>query len=248
MDEEKKPNCPICLTSEFENPVVTTCGHFGCGPCMVNWLSSNPTCPFCSLILKREDLFDLEISSDEYFQKQVNSSSFVPSSKLIALREKTEVVLQQNQKCVIFSHFLGFLELVANSLRKDGIEFVQFDGSLNNKQRSDVLKRFETDPKISFLLASIKCGGVGLNLIAANHVCLMEPWWNPAFEHQAIDRIYRIGQKKDVFVWRFICEDTIEEKIKNIQDEKLELARTTLCQSREQIKNQNIKNIEKLFS
>jgi SNF2 family DNA or RNA helicase len=248
MDEEKRPNCPICLTSEFENPVVTTCGHFGCGPCMVNWLSSNPTCPFCSLILKKEDLFDLEISSDEYFQKQVNSTAFVPSTKLLALREKTDLVLQNSEKCVIFSHFLGFLELVANSLRKDGIEFVQFDGSLNNKQRSDVLKQFDTDPKISFLLASIKCGGVGLNLIAANHVFLMEPWWNPAFEHQAIDRIYRIGQKKDVFVWRFICEETIEEKIKNIQDEKLELARTTLCQSREQIKNQNLKNIEKLFS
>ena len=149
---------------------------------------------------------------------------------------------------MIFSHFIGFIELLKFDMHRNNIGFLVYEGSLNNKRRDEVLKTFRQPEGPRVLIVSIKCGGVGLNLIAANHVFLMEPWWNPAFEHQAIDRVYRIGQEKEVFVTRFVCVDTIEERIKNIQEEKMELARNMLTQTAEQTKNQNMQNMKKLFT
>jgi DNA repair protein RAD5 len=153
-----------------------------------------------------------------------------------------------DDKVVIFSHFIGFIELLKFDFNREKIEFLVFQGNMNNKRRDEVLKQFseKTGPRV--LIVSIKCGGVGLNLVSANHVFLMEPWWNPAFEHQAIDRVYRIGQAKEVYITRFVCVETVEERIKLIQEDKMELARSTLIQTAEQTKNQNIQNIKKLFT
>jgi DNA repair protein RAD5 len=157
------------------------------------------------------------------------------------------ILEDSDDKVVIFSHFIGFMELLKYDFTRENITFLTFDGSLSNKRRDEVLKLFSSQEGPRILIVSIKCGGVGLNLVSANHVFLMEPWWNPAFEHQAIDRVYRIGQSKDVFITRFVCSDTVEERIKLIQEDKMELARTTLVQTAEQTKNQNLQNFKKLF-
>lgn len=165
------------------------------------------------------------------------------------LYTKLKLILEgSDDKVVIFSHFIGFIELLKFDFSREKIDFLVFEGSLSNKRRDEVLKNFNMKDGPRILIVSIKCGGVGLNLVSANHVFIMEPWWNPAFEHQAIDRAYRIGQTKDVFITRFVCAETVEERIKLIQEDKMELARTTLVQTAEQTKNQNIQNIKKLFA
>lgn len=171
------------------------------------------------------------------------------SSKLEALFSKLTPILENSEdKVVVFSHFIGFIELLKFDLHRNGIGFLVFEGSLNNKRRDEVLKSFSNKSGPRVLIVSIKCGGVGLNLVTANHVFIMEPWWNPAFEHQAIDRVYRIGQDKDVTVTRFVCVNTVEERIKNIQEEKMELAKNMLTQSVEQTRIQNMQNMKKLFT
>lgn len=185
------------------------------------------------------------------------------SSKLRQLVERVKSVLQDSDdKIIVFSHFIGFLNMIHLTLHREGIEVLQFKGSMNNKKRAEVIEEFNKPKGPRVMVISIKAGGVGLNLTAANWVFLMEPWWNPAFEQQALDRVYRIGQKKPVSVLKFICQDTIEERIKNIQSDKDVLAHNTLqltgaskpgaadngkASEGVQGVKQNMENIKKLF-
>lgn len=157
-----------------------------------------------------------------------------------------KVLATKDDKCVIFSHFLNFLEILKFVLAREQVCFLSYDGSMTQRARANAVAEFNSNPGIRLLLISIKCGGVGLNLTAANHVFLMEPWWNPAFEHQAIDRVYRIGQQKTVQVAKFISVNTVEERIKNIQDNKLDIASYTLSASVGD-KTTHLNNLQKMF-
>jgi len=131
----------------------------------------------------------------------------------------------------MFSSFVKHLDLFQEELRKKGIDYAMLTGSHNSKQRDDAVKRFQTKSSCSVFLISLKAGGVGLNLTAADYVFILDPWWNPAAELQALSRAHRIGQDKRVFVYRFISADSIEEKIQTLQEGKRELAETFVSSS-----------------
>ncbi|XP_044072783.1 transcription termination factor 2 [Siniperca chuatsi] len=145
-------------------------------------------------------------------------------SELNAIRQKSD-----DQKSVIVSQWTSMLHIVAVHLRRMGLRYGVIDGTVNPKRRMDLVEEFNTNPKgPQVMLVSLCAGGVGLNLIGGNHLFLMDMHWNPALEDQACDRIYRVGQTKDVTIHRFECEGTVEEKISTLQVKKKELAQNVL--------------------
>uniref|UniRef100_A0A668AUY0 Transcription termination factor 2 n=1 Tax=Myripristis murdjan TaxID=586833 RepID=A0A668AUY0_9TELE len=145
-------------------------------------------------------------------------------SELKAIRETSD-----NQKSVIVSQWTSMLHIVAVHLQRMGLRYAVIDGTVNPKRRMDLVEEFNTNPKgPQVMLVSLCAGGVGLNLIGGNHLFLMDMHWNPALEDQACDRIYRVGQHRDVTIHRFVCEGTVEEKISTLQQKKKELAQKVL--------------------
>lgn len=144
----------------------------------------------------------------------------IPSSKLDALLEQLDDVVAEGHRALIFSQFTSFLGSAARRLDEQGIPYEYLDGS--TRRRSEVIDRFRTGDAPVFLI-SLKAGGFGLNLTEADYVFLLDPWWNPAAEAQAIDRTHRIGQKQNVMVYRLVAADTIEEKVMALQAKKSEL-------------------------
>ncbi len=127
-----------------------------------------------------------------------------------------------NHKIVIFSQFLGMLDLIRQRLERDRVPYEYLDGK--TEDRAGRVQNFQGNENCRVFLMSLKAGGVGLNLTEADYVYVVDPWWNPAVEQQAIDRVHRIGQTKRVFAYRMICKDTVEEKILTLQDRKRALA------------------------
>ena len=116
------------------------------------------------------------------------------------------------------------LALIKARLDELGVDYEYFDGSTSAPDREKAIQRFQTDENCRVFLISLKAGGVGINLTAADYVYIVDPWWNPAVEQQAIDRTHRIGQDKTIFAYRMICKETVEEKIIQLQVRKRELA------------------------
>ncbi|MEM7199621.1 MAG: DEAD/DEAH box helicase [Planctomycetota bacterium] len=145
-----------------------------------------------------------------------------PSAKLDVLLPRLEELVAEGHKAVVFSQFTGLLDLVAARLSDLGIPYEALDG--RTKDRRAPVERFLRGAGGAVFLVSLKAGGVGLNLTAADYVFLLDPWWNPAAEAQAIDRCHRIGQQRPVFATRLICADTVEEKVLALQQDKREVA------------------------
>lgn len=145
-----------------------------------------------------------------------------PGAKLELLGQQITDVISEGHKVLVFSQFTSFLSLVKQQFDDDGIKYEYLDGKSSNRAKS--VKRFQEDESVSAFLISIKAGGHGLNLTAADYVYILDPWWNPAVEAQAIDRSHRMGQKNPVIAYRMICRDTVEEKIVTLQQGKRELA------------------------
>jgi superfamily II DNA or RNA helicase len=148
------------------------------------------------------------------------------SSKITLLLELLTEIIDEGHKALVFSQFTSLLALVKPELERARIPFEYLDG--RTRDRAPRIERFQTDPSCPVFLVSLKAGGVGLNLTAADYVFLLDPWWNPAVEAQAIDRTHRIGQTKEVFAYRLIAEDTVEEKVLALQDSKRALADAVL--------------------
>jgi superfamily II DNA or RNA helicase len=143
------------------------------------------------------------------------------STKIEILMERI-INLSGQHKILVFSQFVSMLDLIKERLSNENIGYTYLTGSTQKRER--VVDQFQNDPDARVFLISLKAGGTGLNLTAAEYVFLVDPWWNPAIENQAIDRIYRIGQQKNVVAVRLICKDTIEEKIMILQETKTKLA------------------------
>jgi SNF2 family DNA or RNA helicase len=144
------------------------------------------------------------------------------SSKTELLLDSLEVAAADGHKSLVFSQWTSMLDLLEPKLAERGHGFARLDGSTTD--RAAVVDRFQNDPEVPVFLVSLKAGGVGLNLTAADHVFLFDPWWNPAVEEQAFDRAHRIGQENPVFVYRLVAADTVEERILELQREKRALA------------------------
>ncbi len=144
------------------------------------------------------------------------------SAKLSLLMEYLREAVDEKHKVLVFSQFTTFLGIVRNHLEAEGIEYEYLDGRTRNREES--VDRFQEEQGCSVFLISLKAGGHGLNLTAADYVFVLDPWWNPAVEAQAIDRAHRIGQTRPVIAYRLIAQDTVEEKVLALQDQKRELA------------------------
>jgi DNA repair protein RAD16 len=153
---------------------------------------------------------------------KIRASEFQSSTKIEALLDELRKMRKDDKtnKAIVFSQFGVMLELVEFALKRDGISCVMFRGGMSMQARDDALKAFNTEPSLKVILISLKAGGEGLNLQVANHVFLLDPWWNPACELQAIQRAHRIGQLREVKAVRFITKNTIEEKILALQEKK----------------------------
>ncbi|XP_048049161.1 transcription termination factor 2 isoform X1 [Megalobrama amblycephala] len=151
------------------------------------------------------------------------------STKISAILTELREIRKKDQKSVIVSQWTSMLHIVAVHLKKMGLKFAVIDGTVNPKRRMDLVEEFNTNPKgPQVMLVSLCAGGVGINLIGGNHLFLIDMHWNPALEDQACDRIYRVGQSRDVTIHRFVCDGTVEDKISSLQEKKKELAQKVL--------------------
>ncbi|MEM7583984.1 MAG: DEAD/DEAH box helicase [Acidobacteriota bacterium] len=169
-----------------------------------------------------------------------------PSAKLEVLLEQLSEVLASGHKALVFSQFTSLLALVERQMKDQGITYEYLDGKTRNRKQR--VERFQTDPACQVFLISLKAGGLGLNLTAADYVFILDPWWNPAVEAQAVDRAHRIGQTRPVFAYRLIASDTVEEKILELQQSKRQLADAILNASGSMIRDLTADDLQLLLS
>ena len=168
------------------------------------------------------------------------------SSKLDVLMPMLEELSAEGHKALVFSQFTTLLGILRKHLDRRGLVYEYLDGRV--KKRKQRVDRFQNDPECPLFLISIKAGGHGLNLTAADYVFLLDPWWNPAVESQAIDRVHRIGRTKPVVAYRLIASDTVEEKVVELQRQKRELADAILGQGRVGLRDLSRDDLELLLS
>ncbi|GAB3253602.1 DEAD/DEAH box helicase [Arthrobacter pigmenti] len=172
---------------------------------------------FQSLTLLRLLSLDASLIDEEY--------AAIPSAKLDALFEQLEDVVAEGHRALVFSQFTSFLKKAAERLEAEGIEYCYLDGS--TRRRAEAINQFK-DGEAPVFLISLKAGGFGLNLTEADYCFMLDPWWNPATESQAVDRTHRIGQTKNVMVYRMVSRDTIEEKVMALKERKSQLFSSVL--------------------
>ncbi|EPZ34419.1 Helicase domain-containing protein [Rozella allomycis CSF55] len=235
--EEEDDTCFVCLGSAIDPKRIKSCGHIFCESCIQNEGSNK--CPICKIEFKSEAL--LPVKTKEYFPKDYlkRVSLLSPSSKTRAIVSDLKKVT--GEKTIIFSQWTSYLSLLEYQLLEAKIKFIRFDGSLSREDREIAIDKFNRDSSIKVFLISLRAGGVGLNLTSASRVYIMDPWWNPSVEDQAIDRVYRIGQKKPVNTFRYVIKDSIEEKLLEIQKNKAELAAQTLMDKKSTRDNLEVK-------
>ncbi len=168
------------------------------------------------------------------------------SAKLDVLLPSVLEAIEEGHKTLVFSQFTGMLAILRQGLDREGITYEYLDGKTRDRQAR--VERFQSDPQCKLFLISLKAGGVGLNLTAAQYVFLLDPWWNPAVEAQAIDRAHRIGQTRQVFAYRIIARGTVEEKVLELQNTKRDLADAIVGANEGLIRNLGREDLELLLS
>jgi len=177
--------------------------------------------------------------------KMIDSKYEGSSAKFDLLMMEIEKVMAEGHKVLVFSSFVKMLTIVKDEFEKKGLRYSYLDGKTKDREKAVSDFQESKDPQ-SFLI-SIKAGGLGLNLTGADYVFIIDPWWNPAVEMQAMDRAHRLGQKKKVFVYKMIAKDTIEEKILELQKTKKKLVEDLIIEEKGSLKTMNIKDLEKIF-
>ncbi|XVF46843.1 hypothetical protein PTKIN_Ptkin03bG0060200 [Pterospermum kingtungense] len=236
--------CPICLEA-FEDAVLTPCAHRLCRECLLaSWQNTNSgLCPVCRKTVNRQDL--ITAPTESRFQVDIEKN-WVESTKIVALLQELENLRSSGSKSILFSQWTAFLDLLQIPLSRNNIPFVRLDGTLNQQQREKVIKQFSEDGKIMVLLMSLKAGGVGINLTAATNAFVLDPWWNPAVEEQAVMRIHRIGQTKRVAIKRFIVKGTVEERMEAVQARKQRMISGALTD--QEVRTARIEELKMLFT
>ncbi|HEX2932080.1 MAG TPA: DEAD/DEAH box helicase, partial [Candidatus Binatia bacterium] len=175
-------------------------------------------------------------------KKRVDESG----AKIETLLAQLDQVLEEDHKVLVFSQFTSLLAILRRRLDGDKIPYVYLDGRTRDRQAR--VEQFQTDPNTKLFLISVKAGGLGLNLHAAEYVYLLDPWWNPAVETQAIDRAHRIGQTRKVFAYRLIARDTVEEKVLELQQSKRDLADAIISADNSLLRNLTREDLQLLLS
>ncbi|KAL4870522.1 hypothetical protein BDV12DRAFT_165761 [Aspergillus spectabilis] len=220
---ESQETCPICLDNPDES-VITACAHAFCRTCIEQVIDRQHKCPMCRAEIKDNTTLVSPAAEMGENAEDIHADPDNPSSKIKAL---VKILTAQGQtegtKTVVFSQWTSFLNLVEPHLLKAGIQSTRIDGKMTSTARDNSTNRFFTDPNCKVLLASLSVCSVGLNLVAANQVILADSWWAPAIEDQAVDRVYRLGQKRETTVWRLVMEDSIEDRVLAVQEQKRKL-------------------------
>ncbi len=175
-------------------------------------------------------------------RKRIHESS----AKLEVLMEQLQAVLEEGHKALVFSQFTSLLGILKKRLDGQGMVYEYLDGKTVDREAR--VARFQNDAECGLFLISLKAGGVGLNLTAADYVFILDPWWNPAVEAQAVDRAHRIGQLRQVFAYRLIARDTVEEKVLQLQEKKRGLADAIIGADNSLIRDLTVEDIELLLS
>jgi SNF2 family DNA or RNA helicase len=157
-----------------------------------------------------------------------------------------EQVIDEGHKALVFSQFTSLLAIVRQRLDDAGIRYSYLDGRTRDRQAR--VDEFQNDPELKLFLISLRAGGLGLNLHAAEYVYLLDPWWNPAVEAQAINRAHRIGQTRRVFAYRLIARDTVEEKVLELQRTKQDLAEAIVTGNNSLIQTLTREDLQLLLS
>ena len=179
---------------------------------------------------------------------KASSQDIGESGKTEVLMYTLENILQANEKVLIFTQYVKMGEIIKKLVEeKFGEEVLFLHGSLSRSKRDELIKKFQNNPQNRIFIISLKAGGTGLNLTAAQNVIHYDLWWNPAVENQATDRAYRIGQKENVMVYRFITKGTFEEKINEMIHDKEELAQLTVGNGETFITEMNTKDLKNML-
>lgn len=178
--------------------------------------------------------------------QMVDSEYEGDSGKMEDVTHMLNSVIAKGHKILIFSQFVKHLSLFKEHMEQNQIKYAYLDGSTKDRQKQ--VELFQENKEISVFLISLKAGGLGLNLTAADYVFLLDPWWNPAIEQQAVDRAHRIGQKQQVFTYKFITKDSVEEKILALQERKLTLARDLISTEESFMKSLSKEDIRGILS
>ncbi|XP_052210529.1 DNA repair protein RAD5A isoform X2 [Diospyros lotus] len=244
LRKREQGECPICLEA-FEDAVLTPCAHRLCRECLLaSWRTpASGLCPVCRRPVSKQDL--ITAPTESRFKIDVERN-WVESSKVSALLQELEIIRLSGSKSIVFSQWTTFLDLLQIPLSRSNISFVRLDGTLNQQQREKVIKQFSEESNILVLLMSLKAGGVGINLTAASNAFILDPWWNPAVEEQAVMRIHRIGQTKSVTIKRFIVKGTVEERMEAVQARKQRMISGALTD--QEVRTARIEELKMLFT
>lgn len=244
---------------------VTGCWHSACKKCLLDYINHQtdrheiPKCFNCREVISSRDLFEVVRQDDDPELRPGQITPRISLQRLGVNTSSAKVVLlikhlralrkdKPNMKSVVFSQFTSFMSLIEPALSKANMQFLRLDGSISQKARAHVLNEFRDAKGFCVLLISLKAGGVGLNLTSAKRVFMMDPWWSYAVEAQAIDRVHRMGQEDEVKVYRFIVNNSVEERMLRVQDRKKFIASSLGMMSDEEKKMQRIEDIKELLS
>ncbi|CDR97304.1 DNA repair protein rhp16, putative [Babesia bigemina] len=270
-------SCGLCFDklTDSDEFCTSNCKHSFHQPCLNDYLQSRPddvtgddnnvvTCPTCYAALTIKIRHTPQVEEDSPARtgsdaaphgtskhsilQHIKLSEFKSSTKIEALfAEISEILTTTTDKCLVFSQYCSMLELISFRLKTAQVQCAVLAGSTSLEARRNMLLEFNNNPNLRVMLISLKAGGEGLNLQIANRIFLMDPWWNPASELQAIQRAHRIGQTKPVYAVRFICKDTIEERIIELQEKKMIVFDATISSSAESMAKLSSEDLSFLF-
>jgi len=252
-------DCSVCL-SDLKTPVITPCAHVFCRQCIERVLDTvkPPSCPLCrNEISNKKQLLEAGQDDEEDDKGQTSLADMedivvkVSSSKVNAVIKEMLRIQRDcpDDKIIVVSQFTSFLNILQPLIKEKNFSMVRLDGTMSHALRSETVSVFQSSKKESpkVMLLSLKAGGVGLNLTAANHLLLLDPAWNPASEWQCFDRTHRLGQKKEVMIYKYITKNSIEETMMEIQEKKKDLISGAFHIPEEERRRQRVNDIRNIF-
>ncbi|KAF3041248.1 hypothetical protein E8E11_005635 [Didymella keratinophila] len=231
LSVDSQEDCAICFDT-YKEPVITKCAHIFCTPCLERVIELQGKCPMCRAELESFNSTTVKPAA-ETSAKPESTAEFAADKASLEKNtsSKVEQLLQilaasakdKTSKTIVFSQWTSFLDLIQVHLASVGYKYTRIDGSMSAVTRDAALEALDNDPDTTIMLASLSVCSVGLNLVAANQVVMADSWWAPAIEDQAIDRVHRLGQKRETTVFRLVVEDSVEERVLGIQSDKRKL-------------------------
>ena len=222
---ESHEDCAICL-EPLHDPVITACAHSFGYSCIERVIETQHRCPMCRAEPLEIDTLvrpAIELGESAETDLDIDSTSSKVEALITILKASRN---KEGSKAVVFSQWTSFLDVIQHQLDEQGWKYCRIDGKMNAAKRDASMASLNSDPECRIMLASLAVCSVGLNLVAANHVILTDSWWAPSIEDQAVDRVHRLGQTKKTTVWRLVVNETIEDRVLEIQGEKRKLMMT----------------------